>query len=132
MPSKSRKKIKGQARKAKAAATKTASTSVPQYGTFRTIPNNSICNHGNQVDTIPDVCAHFIDAFFTSFFSSDRSLSRLNSVMMNAVNDALSETYNKFPEAVNDESNRQFVKKNIICNGTSYLLGENYPSQNTF
>jgi len=137
MPSKSRKKIKGQARKAKAkeAAADAAATAennaqrstVSPDGIIR-FPNNSICNHGD-LDKKPIVCRQFIDTFFKSFISTNRNLRQTKSAMMGAVNDALSEAYNKFPEAVNDESNRQIVKKNIICNGTTYLLvGENLDS----
>ena len=72
MPAKSRKKMKGQARKAKAkvAAAKSNTpvnnNNAPHQtnsftiddGTLITTPNNSIfCNHGTQVNKVPDVCS---------------------------------------------------------------------------
>jgi hypothetical protein len=42
--------------------------------------------------------------------------------------DALSEAYGKFPEAVNNESNRDIIKNNMISTGVSYLLGKIYSS----
>ena len=122
MPSKSRKKIKGQARKAKAKAAATAVNN--NELTFFTTPNNSICNHGDCTDDNTDVCGHFIKTFFTFLLSPDTGL-KSNEPMMKTVQAALSTTYNKFPEAVNKEDYRHIVKRNIICNGTSYLLGTN-------
>ena len=137
MPSRSRKKIKGQARKAKAkaAAAKADNNNaeLQKYsftigdGTVSMKPKSLNCNHGEPY-TMPDVCAHFIDTFFKSFFTLEQRSEQISihtslSGMVGSVILALEATENKFPEALNNYY-REFVKKNIICNGVEYLLGE--------
>jgi len=132
MPSKSRKKIKGQARKAKAkeaaaAAAKSNTVSVRPGGTLSPITTQFLCKDGNnQVNTVHAVSGQFINTFFASFFAVVQKRSFRNNLDMIAtiVKTLLPNTYNQFPEALNNEHNRQFVKKNLVSNGASYLLGE--------
>jgi len=121
MPSKSRKKIKGQARKAKARAEEAAAANPEQRSIYFTAPKQSICNHGQGKQRPPDVVIEFTNMFVQSF---SISLQCTHKDIVLLVVDALSTTYNNFPEALNNKSYRQFVKKNIICNGANYLLGE--------
>jgi hypothetical protein len=124
MPSKSRKKIKGQARKAKAKAAAAATNVSVQ----RTLNSNNICPHGFTYDIadvqFSQVCGHFIDTFFKCFFSPNQSS------IMDAVVAGLTDAYSKFPDAVNDDTNRQFVKKNFIYNGTSAIIKGAIDSRN--
>ena len=124
--------MKGQARKAKAAAAAKATTSMVNNNVRFTIdngklisaPNNSVCHHGSETNKIPDVCAYFINTFFKCFISiKPKSLTTMSD-MMNAVATTLETTYNKFPEALNNEDYRGIVKKNLVSNGVTYLLGE--------
>jgi hypothetical protein len=143
MPSKSRKKIKGQARKAKKAAanskqqsnnTNTSnniqSTLIRPDGTYVTAPSTSVCNHG-QGDgcNVPSVCGQFIGTFFKSYISLDQrmdltqtTIDKKNLAVISTIMTSLSNACDQFPEAVNNLDCRDIVKKNIICNGVSYLL----------
>ena len=140
MPSKSRKKMKGQARKAKAkaaAANNEANNSCQQLrrrhvtnsilsdGTMQSLPNDTPrCKHGFEevYSQFTQVCGQFINTFFQTFTDN---ISRMTETWAatKLTTDALSEAYNKFPEAVNIESNREILKKNFISNGVSSLLG---------
>ena len=137
MPSKSRKKMKGQARKAKAkaaAANNEANNSCQQLrrrhvmdsigrdGTMQTQPSTCICNHG-LIQTTNESIVNFIVNFFNLFIKNILRLTTPGSTAKLTA-DALSEAYNKFPEAVNNESNRDIIKNNMISTGVSYLLGE--------
>ena len=129
MPSKSRKKIKGQARKANKAKAAAANNVERQYATNsigreQTLPNNThICKHGlEESNTTSFECNNFIDTFFQFFSENILRLTNPGSTAKLTA-DALSEAYNKFPEAVNNESNREIVKKNLVYNGVSSLLG---------
>ena len=108
MPSRSRKKIKGQARKAKANAAAADSIIVraPHPPT-----NCTTCDHGQEF--LPDVCNIFMTSFFNLFVSN----MNLKGVVM-----ALNDAYNKSPEAVNNDKYREICKKSFICNGTLSLL----------
>jgi len=99
MPSKSRKKIKGQARKAKAKAA---------------IP----CNHG-QLQSTPALCKHFWSTFVQSYstIGKEEQMTIVRGAFL-AVKDA----YNKYPEAVNNETYLQATKKVIIHEITVFLL----------
>ena len=145
MPSKSRKKIKGQARKAKAAASKakqqTTTTAVNnnnaqqqqqqqqqlQYDIFNDgtvistlsqVYTTLTCTHGECRDIkCPDVVNSFLKEFYGVFFNTDNTLLKKR---------ALDTAYNKYPEAVTNEQNLEIVKKNIIQNATSSLLKDKY------
>ena len=130
MPSKSRKKIKGQARKAKAKAAAANNSELAnrsgREGILQTQPNE--CNHGNQVDVeAPDVCVHFIQWFFQFFLNNTLTLNTPGASVTLTVVTALETAYNKFPEAVNNESNREIIKNDFISTGASYLLGRSGP-----
>ena len=121
MPSKSRKKIKGQARKAKAkaAADVTANNSEHHENvrgrSLVHLPNhcNSFCYHGQAKHT-PDVCVQFITSFFHSY----------ECIMTpQHVKNALKAAYAQVPEAVNSNINRDILKKSLVSNGASALLG---------
>jgi len=126
--------MKGQARKAKAKAAAAKNNDNAQNQACRFIMDDGIlstypietCSHGTQTnDEVPHVCIDFVNTFFECFISTIPKLSHTKAGMMDAVATTLVTTYNKFPEALNNENNRQYIKKNIICNGTGYLLGEN-------
>jgi len=124
MPSKSRKKIKGQTRKAKAkAAAAAASTNTATVSTLDT--NNSICNHGGDAHNIPTLCRQFVATFFACLLSLGKGLTYTNNSLVNTVITALSSTYNNFPETLHNENYRDTVKKNLVSNGAYYLLEEN-------
>ena len=132
MPPKSRKKMKGQARKAKAAAAKANTTvnnnaqrqnsSLGQRYNYNndgtvtvtsTLHNHTTltCLHGEHQDiTCPVVVNEFLKEFYGIFFTDERKR-------------ALDTAYRKYPEAINNEQNLDIVKKNIIQNATSSLLG---------
>ena len=125
MPSKSRKKIKGQERKAKAkaaAANNTASNLTNRIGSgdtsLQSLPNTSICKHG-LIQT-NNTIGKFISAFFKYVITNILELNT-PSAAATLTADALSEAYNKFPEAVNNESNREIIKTNLVSNGAAYL-----------
>lgn len=127
MPSKSRKKIKGQARKAKAkaaAANNTASNLTNRIGSgtsLQSLPNTSLCYHGLKQSntTIMD----FITIFFDIIIDNTSMLNTPGASTTSLTADALSEAYNKFPQALNNKNNRETIKKNFISTGVSYLLG---------
>ena len=122
MPSKSRKKMKGQARKAKA---KEAAAATNSNRIITTPSNNSIlCEHGQRKQRPPDVVIDFTNTFVQSFFVEARLKQCSNKEIISLVSDSLSTTYNNFPGALKKKNNLQFVKENIIFNGTGYLLGE--------
>ena len=140
MPSKSRKKIKGQARRARAKASAATSVvnnnnnaqheacsfTIEDNGTLSSTPNNSmICSHGHQLNEIPHVVGQFINTFFTSFYTvvQETTFSTDADMILTLVR-SLAATYNIFPEALNKVGNRSIVKKNIVSNGVSYLLKE--------
>ena len=106
MPSRSRKKNKGQARKAKAAA------ELQRW--WIATPNNSICNHGLQ-DATPQVCLLFIASFYQYY----NAFIKVHTIVAGAA-----KAYSKYSEVVNNEEYLDIVKKKFISNGVSYLLGE--------
>jgi len=112
MPSSSRKRNKGQARKAKSKANLTAVVEWRQ-------PNNSVCNHGIVFTDYP--CSQFIDTFFQSFAQKLGDKRSVREIGLSSVG-ALDIAYNKFPEAVTNNCNREVVKKSIIGNGAAYVL----------
>ena len=109
MPSRSRKKNKGQARKAKAAA---------ELQRWVANPNDSICNHGQAKDT-PEVCVQFIASFFQSF----NAFMKAKTSVAGAAKFGLNQSYSKFPDAVNDENHLDIVKKIFISCGVNSILG---------
>jgi len=118
MPSKSRKKIKGQARKAnKAAAANNTSgdTSLQSLA-------NTCCEHG-LIKTNNKHISDFINTFFKIILNNISGLNNNLSLSAKSTADALSGAYNKFPEAINNESNREIIKNNFISTGVSFLLG---------
>lgn len=115
MPSSSRKRNKGQARKAKSKANLTAVVEWRQ-------PNNSVCNHGIVYTHHP--CGQFIDTFFQSFTRILGDKRSVHDIGLSSVG-ALDIAYNKFPEAVNNNCNREIIKKSIIGNGAAYVLHNN-------
>ena len=127
MPSKSRKKMKGQARKARAkaaAANNTASNVTNRIGSgdtsLQSLPNTSLCYHG--LIKTNNTIMNFITIFFDIIIDNTSILNTPGaSVTLTA--DALSEAYNKFPQALNNKNNREIIKKNFISTGVSYLLG---------
>ena len=128
MPSKSRKKIKGQARKAKAREAAAATNagvrvSIRQRNGMRqvssTTNNTALCNHGVHIGT-SNLCAQFISEFFQSYI---RNTSDDSVTAHWAAKDALDAAYDKCPDAVTNENNLDVVKKNIISNGVEYILG---------
>ena len=112
MPSRSRKKSKGQARKAKASAELQRWIASPS-------PNDSICNHG-QANATPEVCVQFITSFFHTYNTIIKTTK-----LGKAAKISMKTAYNNFPEAVNNESNRDIVKKIFISIGVSSLLEPN-------
>jgi len=137
MPSKSRKKIKGQARKAKAKAAaggvdtidsvqqlrRHVMNSIGRDGTtMQTQPNTCICNLHGLIKTDNKSIVSFVSTFFKTFLNITPTVINPGETMKSTV-DALSEAYNKFPEAINIESNREIIKNNFISTGVSYLLG---------
>ena len=119
MPSKSRKKIKGQVRKAKAAAASmTNDVSEQRVGINRRSTISAItttsCDHGREEFEL--VCKQFTATFYLSY-------SYMVNMEFRQVNIALKAAYDKFPEAVNSNTNREMLKKNFICNGVNSLLG---------
>ena len=124
MPSKSRKKIKGQLRKAnkatKAVAADIAANNSEQHVNVRGrslvhLPSycSSFCYHGQAKHT-SDVCVQFI----TSFFHSYECITTPQHVK-----NALKAAYDEFPEAANSNTNRDILKKSLVSNGASALLG---------
>ena len=127
MPSKSRKKMKGQARKARAkaaAANNTASNVTNRIGSgdtsLQSLPNTSLCYHGliKTNNTIMNVITIFFDIII-----DNTSILNTPGASVTLTADALSEAYNKFPQALNNKNNREIIKKNFISTGVSYLLG---------
>lgn len=129
MPSKSRKKIKGQLRKSKNVKKTGVVKASDIQGSWVPAPFNNVivCSHG-QPTNVPDVCSRFINSFFKSFFRGNYERSRSSEVNLGTLIDAtqtpLSTACVEFPEAINIDTNLEIVKKNIICNGTTYLLGQ--------
>lgn len=74
-------------------------------------PNNSNCTHGAVL--LPDVCIQFMTSFFKSF-TVDINLHKIKS--------ALKDASDKFPDAVNNDTNREIFKKTLVCNGVLSLL----------
>jgi len=99
MPSKSRKKIKGQARKAKAEAAIT-------------------CNHG-YLQSTPALCNHFMTTFFQSYttIGKEGKMTIVRGAFL-----ALKDAYTKWPEAINNETYLDFTKKIILNRITMFLL----------
>ena len=130
MPSKSRKKIKGQLRKSKNAKKTGVVKASDIQGSWVPSPFNNltVCSHG-QPTNVPTVCSRFINSFFKSFFRGNYKRSSSLEVdlrtLIEATQTHLSAACVEFPEAINIDTNLEIVKKNIICNGTSYLLGQN-------
>jgi len=132
MPSKSRKKIKGQARKAKAkaAATTAVNNNAQQQQRYTyyndvTVTTQSFatttptCLHGECRDiNCPDVVMGFLKVFYGIFFTDKALLKR--------VFRALDAAYSKYPEAVTNDENLDAVKKNIIQNATSSLVKDKW------
>ena len=110
MPSRSRKKDKGRARKAKAAA---------ELQRWITNPNDSICNHGQEKDT-PEVCVQFIASFYQIYMVR---VAKISTPVPWAVRDALDTAYSKFPEAIVNEMYLEIIKKNITCNAVESIIG---------
>ena len=115
MPSRSRKKMKGQARKAKAKEAVAA-----ELQRWVANPNDSICNHGQAKD-IPDVCLQFIASFYHTYNSLIKTMSVHQAANGEAAMDALNVAYAKNVEAVENE-NLDILKKNFIGIGVSSLL----------
>ena len=137
MPSKSRKKIKGQARKAN--KTKRAAANPEQRsGNLRgrletTHPFHIICTHGTQSNSTapfsmicchggqtfgnitPDACSRFLYHYVKSF---DHKTKRPFYEAM----DALESAYKKYPEVLINDMHREIVKKSMISNAASYFL----------
>ena len=135
MPSKSRKKLKGQARKAKAKsnATLVIINSVGQNKLnviddrgrigIVTPRNSTFCNHGGLPYDMPTVCVQFITAFYKSIIQL--SYTGEANVAIRGL-DALQIAFEKFPEAVTNENYRWIMKKNMISNGVASLLGPSW------
>ena len=116
MPSKSRKKIKGQARKAKAKAAAAAKV-LPMVQRLIS-PNNSTnceasCEHGQE--ELELVCKEFMVLFYQSYMTN---------MCFEQVPIALSTAYDMHPEAVNNKYNLEIVEKKIISNGVNFILGQ--------
>jgi len=98
----SRKRSKGQARKAKAKANA-----------------NIVCYHGTQSkDCLPLLSVKFIKAFLRSLQSF--AVSTHYSVVQGA-NLAVKSAHAQFPEALNNEMHRDVIKKALISEATSIL-----------
>lgn len=118
MPSKSRKRNKGQARKAKAKAIANATINIFEQMSLNV--GDIACNlrHG-QTETLPDVCNSFMKQFLESFKSStDRKIPPFHAAMT-----ALDRAYNTYPEAANNDMYRKILKKSIFSNGASCIIG---------
>ena len=151
MPSKSRKKIKGQARKAKAKSDAALviinSDRQNQWnvidnrgriGAFELTPksNTIFCDHGGLLYNMPTVCVQFITTFYTSVIQSanaaeaSAALQHANNEYPNATLrgiNALVLAYNECAAACTNQYCRNIVKKNLIRNGVSSLLPGNGP-----
>lgn len=97
MPSSSRKRNKGQARKARAkAATAAANRSNESEQRLMQI-NESVhtngCDHGQEINSTPSVCSEFLQEYFKTM-SIPRGTS---STVFEVVSDALSAAHSKFP-----------------------------------
>ena len=124
MPSKSRKKIKGQARKARAqAATATIDTSarlVISDGSGNVTENHfsSQCNHVTQYQVF-DICEEFIREYFQTYM---RNLpEHIHTVLSTRV--ALDAAFNKSPIVANNKMYMSMIKKTFISNGIEYVFG---------
>lgn len=120
MPS-SRKRSKGQARKAKA---KAAADSIQRYHEDRIATESILCKHG--ITKTDDICSQFIDTFCRTFVESMSMKRSTNHHSITTLTIHSMETaHNKFPLAVNNNESREITKKNFISNGASYLLRMN-------
>ena len=115
MPSSSRKRNKGQARKAK------AKSKLKAVAERRHPDNTSICNHGIEVTRYP--CTEFVSTFFESFTQNLGSEKELNvhDIGLSSVR-ALDIACNKYPEVILNDEHREIAKKCIIGNGANYVL----------
>ena len=118
MPSKSRKKIKGQARKAKAkaaAANNTANNSEPEQLWTRTHFDQQLCTHNNDsMNTLPGVVKGFVLSFVNSFLDIPGGD---NHAAISAAINEMRKAKETFPEALSNEKNRERTKKAIIATG---------------
>jgi hypothetical protein len=109
MPSSSRKRNKGQERKAKA---KEAAAAAHIYAGSKECSHMEINPTGKSDDKL---CSDFLLTFFRSMVSNKTHTTSAAAML------ALNIAYRKFPEAVN-EYNLNQVKKNILSNGVNDLL----------
>jgi len=129
MPSSSRKRNKGQARKARAKAAASAITGTPTIARVMTIDGGSgnvienshfvtpQCHHISQYQVI-DICEKFITEFFQTYVSNISK--QWNAVLATRV--ALDIALNKSMIA-NNKMHMSMAKKTLISNGVNALLG---------
>lgn len=86
---------------------------------------NDRCIHGQEL--LPDVCIPFITYFFHSYLES----IPITQSLVCSVNKALLEACTKYPEAVTNKDHLDVLKKSIVSNGVSYLLGQSYSPSNS-
>lgn len=111
----SRKKSKGQARKAAAAAASSSS----QKQRYQRITNK--CIHGSHSAPSPgcsgEACGEFIRTLYESFIGAV-------GINLSMATDACTLTQEKFPEIWNNDINRNTVISYITREGTNHLLME--------
>ena len=115
--------MKGQARKAAKAKAAAASTNTmaTAFELMSSDADRNTCNlrHGQPKD-LPDVCNSFMEQYLTSFKCGidSQQLSVFPSAAM-----GLESAYNKYPDALNNDTYREMLKKSIVSSGASYFLG---------
>ena len=119
MPSKSRKKIKGQARKAKAKAAAATGWNIRYTSADK-------CHHDGLISntTSEGLVESFIISLFKPFLSECKSGDN-NMVAIDAATRTLNYAHVKFPDVLNNENNRVSARKSIIATGVGKLV-DNY------
>ena len=119
----SRKRSKGQARKAKS---KKEDVSVIKLRPMMRGPMDKlVCNHGIIVtnEGLPDepsIVTEFMGEFFQLYKTCRGSETKVR--IVGIAKRALKDAYDRFPEAVNNQKYLDFVKRNFISTGTQFIL----------
>jgi len=121
----SRKKSKGQARKAAGAA---ASAGISSHKKRNQLSVNK-CLHGSHSappqGCSDEACGEFIRTLYQGINGADvTGLARIDAHHYVALNNALQLTHEKFPEVMNNDINRNTVINHITSEGTNHLLME--------
>jgi len=130
MPSSSRKRNKGQARKARAKAA-AATSAVSNLPVLWKMDKDGVeeggCKHGDvKVPNFPAACSGFLTEYYQSFFTL---LDLSNMGVVGSADSALSLAHSKFPDAINNKNFRQLIRTNFIGNGADFLLRDKHQSK---